>query len=247
MPFRDDLSALETRRATLERELSEIRERKRELTGLEEREKQLERQLQEARAVLADMPGASSLASERPSLLDNVRVASPCDAPWDEMEGNGRVRFCLRCERNVYNLSAMPREEAEELLRSRGDMCIRLYRRDDETVITSDCPVGMQMRRAQRRRLALVALGGGLLATGAGAFAAAESQGEMMQLPLEPIPETQVLQGGMLSPPTFTLTDDPNADEVVGPTAHAQGAGAAGKGSGRTHYLMGRPPRPHGK
>ncbi|WP_394849007.1 hypothetical protein LZC95_16340 [Pendulispora brunnea] len=233
MPFRDDLSALETRRATLERELSEIRERKRELTGLEEREKQLERQLQEARAVLADMPGASPPV---PSLLDNVRVASPCDAPWDEMEGNGRVRFCLRCERNVYNLSAMPREEAEELLRSRGDLCIRLYRREDETILTSDCPVGLQMRRSQRRRLALVALGGGLLATGAGAFAAAESQGEM-QLPLEPIPETQVLQGGMLPPPTFTLTDDPNADEVA-PT-HPNG-----KGSGRPPILMGRP-RPH--
>ncbi|WP_394820918.1 hypothetical protein [Pendulispora albinea] len=172
MPFRDDLSALETRRASLERELAGIRERKRELAELDEREKQLERELQEAAAVLGSMPGANPPPAA--SLLDNVRVASPCDASWDEMEGNGRVRYCLRCEKNVYNVSGMPREEAEELLRSRGELCVRLYRRTDDTVLTTDCPVGVEARRSKNRRLALAAIGGSLIATGAGAFAAAE-------------------------------------------------------------------------
>jgi len=169
MPFRDDLPAMATRRAALERELEEIRERKHELTGLDEREKQLERQLLEASAILASMPGAKP---PKKSLLDNVRVASPCEASWDEMEGNGRVRFCGQCEKNVYNLSAMPRDEAEELVRSRGDLCVSLYRRADDTVITADCPAGMRIRRAKRRRLALVAVGGGFLAVGAGGAAA---------------------------------------------------------------------------
>jgi len=172
MPFRDDLSALETRRASLERELSDIRERKRELVELDEREKKLERELQDTTAVLGSLPNAPPRPPE--SLLDSVRVASPCDAQWDEMEGNGRVRFCLRCEKNVYNVSAIPRDEAEELLRSRGDLCVRLFRRADDTVITSDCPVGVETRRTRNRRLALAAIGGSLIATGAGALAAAE-------------------------------------------------------------------------
>ena len=49
------------------------------------------------------------------SPLNNVRVASPCSANWDEMYGTDRKRLCSQCDMNVYNLSAMTREEAESL------------------------------------------------------------------------------------------------------------------------------------
>jgi hypothetical protein len=84
-------------------------------------------------------------------LLDQIDVASPCTASWDEMSGTDQVRFCSHCRLNVYNLSEMPREQAENLVRSReGRLCVRFYRRHDGTVLTRDCPVGI---RALKQRL----------------------------------------------------------------------------------------------
>lgn len=69
------------------------------------------------------------------------------------MKGDDQVRFCEECRKNVYNLSALPREDAERLIRSRdGALCARLYRRADGTVLTADCPVG---QRNLRERIAL--------------------------------------------------------------------------------------------
>ena len=66
------------------------------------------------------------------SPLDRVEVAAPCSASWEEMAGNERVRFCDHCALNVYNLSAMSRKEAEEMVRAHeGRLCIRFYKRHD--------------------------------------------------------------------------------------------------------------------
>jgi hypothetical protein len=82
--------------------------------------------------------------------LDNLKVAAPCTADWRGMYGNERVRFCGQCNLNVYNLSAMTREEAEELiLRREGRLCVRFYRRKDGTVITNNCPVGLRALKAK--------------------------------------------------------------------------------------------------
>src|SRR5947208_17157312 len=89
--------------------------------------------------------------------LDLIEVASPCPASWDEMVGDDRVRFCRQCKLNVYNLSEMGREEAEAFIRdhtagqaSSGNQtrtCVRLFRREDGTVMTRDCLVGMNALR----------------------------------------------------------------------------------------------------
>ena len=71
-----------------------------------------------------------------------LRVASPCKAPWENMDGDEQVRFCRECSRNVYNLSAMTETEARRVIADReGRLCIRFYQRRDGTVLTSDCPV----------------------------------------------------------------------------------------------------------
>lgn len=89
------------------------------------------------------------------SPLDNLRVASPCPANWDEMYGDGRKRFCSSCKLNVYNLSAMTRSEAEQfLLISEGRVCVRYFRRADGTVLTQNCPVGWQAVKARVSRVA---------------------------------------------------------------------------------------------
>lgn len=81
-------------------------------------------------------PFAETHFMSRPRLtLDTIRVATPCRASWEEMEGDGRVRFCSACRRNVYNLSNMTRPEAEDLVRqSEGRTCVRFYQREDGTI-----------------------------------------------------------------------------------------------------------------
>ena len=77
------------------------------------------------------------------SPLDNLRIASPCSADWNAMQGDERKRFCGGCMLNVYNLSGMTRYDAEHLLRlSEGRLCVRYFQRADGTVLTRDCPVG---------------------------------------------------------------------------------------------------------
>ena len=77
--------------------------------------------------------------------LNNIKIASPCSADWNEMIGDERTRFCGECKLNVYNLSGMSKREAENLLiNSEGRLCVRFYKRSDGTILTKDCPVGWQ-------------------------------------------------------------------------------------------------------
>ena len=91
------------------------------------------------------------------------------------MEGDERVRFCGECRKNVYNLSAMSRAEAEALVsETEGRICVRFYQRRDGTVLTDNCPVGL--RKARRwlsmQLAAISAVFAGLLALTPGASGA---------------------------------------------------------------------------
>lgn len=85
------------------------------------------------------------------SFMDNVRVATPCEADWSQMQGDDRVRHCSDCRLNVYDVSQMTRAEAATLIRMNEGkrVCMRLYRRPDGTLITQDC---WERLRAARRR-----------------------------------------------------------------------------------------------
>lgn len=86
--------------------------------------------------------------------LSHVRVASPCPADWDSMIGDERVRFCGQCELNVYNLSALTKTQAENLIAgTERRLCIRFYRRRDGSILTKDCPIGL---RALKQRLSRI-------------------------------------------------------------------------------------------
>ena len=88
-------------------------------------------------------------------LLENLRIASPCPADWDKMDGDEQVRFCHLCQKSVYDVSALTRRQAEALLRRNGaGTCTRIYRRQDGTILTQDCPIGLA---AIRRRFAGIA------------------------------------------------------------------------------------------
>ena len=90
--------------------------------------------------------------------LDNIKIASPCSADWNEMRGDARRRYCALCRLNVYNLSNMTRAEAESLLiNSEGRVCVQFFRRTDGSVITKDCPVGWARIKRKVSRAATAA------------------------------------------------------------------------------------------
>lgn len=83
---------------------------------------------------------------ERADLLSRMRVASPCPASWEAMEGDGRVRFCRLCDLHVYNVSELTRAEAESLVaRTEGRLCARLYRRADGEAVGLDLALGVEV------------------------------------------------------------------------------------------------------
>ncbi|HEY9790879.1 MAG TPA: hypothetical protein V6D22_10800 [Candidatus Obscuribacterales bacterium] len=82
------------------------------------------------------------------SFVHDIRIATPCKADWNKMSGDQRVRFCGQCKLNVYNISEMTTEDAEKLIREKeGKLCVRMYRRNDGTLLNKDCPVGVFKRR----------------------------------------------------------------------------------------------------
>lgn len=84
--------------------------------------------------------------------LEEVRVATPCRADWNKMQGDDKSRFCQSCAKNVYNLSEMTRSEAETLVREKeGQLCVRFFQRADGTVLTTDCAVGAKSSRRMGR------------------------------------------------------------------------------------------------
>jgi hypothetical protein len=77
-----------------------------------------------------------------------LKIPTPCPMDWDLMRGDDRVRFCRRCGKDVYNLTAMSPDEVVSLLdgvRERGEKrCVRLYQRPDGTLTASPCQPALQ-------------------------------------------------------------------------------------------------------
>ena len=76
-------------------------------------------------------------------------------------DDGARARRCGACNLNVYDLTSMTRSDALSLLqRHEGQVCVRFHRRQDGTVMTSDCPVGVAtlVARARIRAAAGIAL-----------------------------------------------------------------------------------------
>jgi len=103
-------------------------------------------------------------------LVDKLEIATPCSKSWEDMVGDERTRFCGDCRKNVFNISSLTGPEVEDLIEeTEGRVCVRLFRRHDGTVLTSDCPVGLAeraWRRARNTALAAAALTLTLLAGG---------------------------------------------------------------------------------
>jgi hypothetical protein len=205
MTFRSDLDALRARHDVLESEVAAHQE-----------------ELVETRRMIEEVERRARLP-----VLDNIRVAAPCTADWTKMAGDERVRACGDCNKNVYNLSEMTREEAEALIvEKEGRLCVRYYRRTDGTILFGDCTIGVSRRRRRKLVAGAAAL---LAATGAVAYGAsraaeADEEAEVMMgviraappeatidewvtYPEDPElePESELVLGGITVDPAFDL------------------------------------------
>jgi hypothetical protein len=145
--------------------------------------------------------------------LDSIRIASPCGADWNEMYGDDRQRYCSMCRLNVYNVSEMTREAAENfLINAEGSVCLRVYRRRDGTVMTRDCPVGWarikrNVSRAASAVFALIAgFFGGIFALDSfKAFGYSINDEKILELPPESESETISFGGRASNLPQIKL------------------------------------------
>ena len=127
--------------------------------------------------------------------LDQVQVAQPCLANWNEMKGTNSARFCEHCQKTVHDLSAMALKEAERLLcQSAGSLCIRYVKSFDGQVQTLDYRARRGGRTFSWKAWTLIALAGALLA---GVVNAAFFGGRVM-------PGTQVIVGALPARPFTT-------------------------------------------
>ncbi|HEX7664730.1 MAG TPA: hypothetical protein VF407_09470, partial [Polyangiaceae bacterium] len=141
----------------IEAELAIARAKREERTKLRLEEASLLRRLERLRVDL-ELQGYKKISLP---LLENVNVAAPCPASWADMQGDTDVRFCAECQKDVFNLSMMSREEAEATVAASktASICVRFFRRDDGTILTQDCPVGLRTQRFWRRTKGLAAAG----------------------------------------------------------------------------------------
>jgi Carboxypeptidase regulatory-like domain len=94
-----------------------------------------------------------------------VSFPKPCRETWEAMAPAGCGRLCARCDKVVHDLSLYDLDEAQALLRSAPDSCVRARIGADGAVMLKPA------RRAGARRMIAAAATVGLLAAGAPAFA----------------------------------------------------------------------------
>jgi carboxypeptidase family protein len=73
--------------------------------------------------------------------IDELKVVSPCSSDWGRMPGDEKKRFCVECNKFVYDFSQMTRRQVEAIVSiHRGRMCARITRRPDGSLLTLETP-----------------------------------------------------------------------------------------------------------
>ncbi|RYG74346.1 hypothetical protein EON80_02535 [bacterium] len=151
--------------------------------------------------------------------LESIQIATPCRADWDKMSGDDQSRFCGSCAKNVYNLSAMSRDEAQRLiLEKEGHLCVQLHRRADGTIITSDCAVGISpMHRSAGafRSLMAASVAAVLGVFGIRSSQAVESSGAKPKV-AQPVNPEMTAEMGIVGPPQTTPKTKEQPQVIMG-------------------------------
>jgi hypothetical protein len=87
--------------------------------------------------------------------IEDSHIGEPCTKAWDELHGDGRTRACDACAKDVHDLSQLTRVEADDLLATKPDVCVRYVQRGDGSLVLADGLV--RGRGAKARSLVLAA------------------------------------------------------------------------------------------
>jgi hypothetical protein len=178
--------------------------------------------------------------------LENLMIAAPCDVDWEDMVGDDRVRRCSDCKLNVYNVQSLTRKEVTELLNSdraqSGRLCLQLYRRADGTLLTADCPRGLEKIRAFSSRLWRTVAAALTLVVGGSSVMAQDKDKATTQ----PVPPNMQRTTGVVCPPKVlknTSATDPtksagNNQTQIQPQKETKVEATASEGShsGKAHF-----------
>lgn len=154
-----------------------------------------------------------------------LQVASACNASWESMDGDHRVRYCTHCNLHVYNFNDLTEKEIKRIIRERqgSRLCGRLYRRADGTVITKDCQTGVTRLFSNMSRLAIPALSAAMSACFAPAQTATP-QSLVQMAPAQSGMEVQVLdESGAVIPNARISLSGPNLKAPILGTADEAG------------------------
>jgi len=93
------------------------------------------------------------------SFLDRLSIPSPCSTNWNELVGDDRKRYCGQCAKIVYDFSKLTTTEVLALLTTlRGDVCARITRQPDGTMLTEKSLPVLPIMRPRASPLASVAV-----------------------------------------------------------------------------------------
>ena len=90
--------------------------------------------------------------------FDQITIDSPCNADWDSMIGDERVRFCEHCQLHVNNLNEMSTKDVRRLIAmARGRLCVRYHQ---SIVSGAPAPLSLpQLHQIVGRRASRIANG----------------------------------------------------------------------------------------
>ncbi|NHZ95207.1 hypothetical protein [Massilia sp. CCM 8734] len=189
----------------------------------------------------------------QPIALHLVEIPEPCGASWDDMTGDHRVRHCKECDKNVFNLSAMPAMEGAALIAENlnGDLCVRMDKRQDGSVVSSDGADSVRAGARQPWRRLPGLAGAAMLALSAAGCSTGDVQ-----------PVTPASAGATVTPelPTTVLMGAPPATEppavvvapatepaavIVAPASSLVTGARQCESNAQLQRLMGRPQAGH--
>jgi hypothetical protein len=226
MTYRNDQDALNNRKQQLELRLAELRAKIQEGNQASQA---LDGTVKELEELYAEYNSYNAKTNTRRALplLQRIYVASPCNVPWESMQGDDHVRHCGSCDKQVFDLSSLTTAEAESLLAKNNNICAQYYRRADGTILTADCPVGVAKKTKQRRKAAVIAatiassVAGAALASAF--FSRADEEHETCSSGAVPTsqvstPPTQTLPVNVTDKPPQPVTHQLNTPPVTPPT-----------------------------
>ncbi|MEM9175788.1 MAG: hypothetical protein AAGC67_11185 [Myxococcota bacterium] len=92
---------------------------------------------------------------------DRLRITRPCPIDWASRGEEPGGRFCDHCRKDVLDVEAMSSEELETLVASGEEVCVRIARLPDGSLLTRDTPRARRVAAMASAAVAASAIGCG--------------------------------------------------------------------------------------